>query len=725
MKRLLRPVGTNRRVFALLATLLLLATAVFALCGASEAQAAIAQRSVATSATGSTGTTLTINKPAGVVAGDVMLVAIAKQGNTTAMTAPTGWTLIDGRSLAGSTSRFAAVMYRVADGTEGSSFAFALGGTGISSSSGAIVAFSGVNSVSPFDVAPGTISVQASQVGVSATTITTVSDGAAVLMFGMAAGSNPTYSGWSTTSPGSLTELFDVGQAAGSSVGGAWAIKPTAGATGAGSATLSGAERNGGILIALAPPDALAPTTATVTNPSGGAFFRATAVPSAFSGSAADNSGGIGLNANSTTFTLQRVADGWYWDGVSSWQATSTPISLATTHAATTGGASVTWSSNVPLPAAGQWNEGDYLVQATAVDKLGHSFTGTAISFTVNNESVAPALASVSFPVDGSIYRTATMPSPFSGSAADDANGVGLAANSVTFLLQRSDGAYWNGSAWQAGAFPLAATNGATTTGTAVPWNSVALPTWSAQVNAGYSVTARVVDRVGNVTTGTPATFTFDRVAPTSATVASPTAGNYRSSDLPLTFSGVVSDDTSGSGLASNSTTLTIQNPSGQYWNGGSWQSSAYSLTTTHGSTSGGSATTWVSSVAMPDWTSQTQGTYTVRATAFDRAGNALSGSSVAFVLDDTAPITASVTTPINGSTFAAIQVPTTFAGSAADNAGGAGLNANSTSFTLQRPGDAWYWNGLGWQQTVFPLSTTHGATTGNTAASWSGSALM
>jgi len=48
----------------------------------------------------------------------------------------------------------------------------------------------------------------------------------------------------------------------------------------------------------------------------------------------------------------------------------------------------------------------------------------------------------------------------FSGSVADSATGgSGLAANSTTFTLQRPNSDYWNGSAWQAAAFNLAATN--------------------------------------------------------------------------------------------------------------------------------------------------------------------------------------------------------------------------------------------------------------------------
>ena len=128
-------------------------------------------------------------------------------------------------------------------------------GASTNSASGAIIAFSGVSTTTPFDVASGTISVQASQTNVIASAKTTVTPNTAIIMLGEAAGSSPTWSSWTTTTPGALTELFDVQQNSGvqTSVGGAWALKPTTGTTGAGGATLSASERNGGIILTLRP----------------------------------------------------------------------------------------------------------------------------------------------------------------------------------------------------------------------------------------------------------------------------------------------------------------------------------------------------------------------------------------------------------------------------------------------------------------------------------------
>ncbi|MDP2453803.1 MULTISPECIES: GEVED domain-containing protein [unclassified Kaistella] len=231
----------------------------------------IAVRASATN--NSTNTVLTINRPAGLVNGDVMLVSISKQGNILIPPSLTGWTLVDGRSLEGTTLRYGAVLYKIVTdiNIEPNSYAFALGNNTVSASGG-IVAFSGVDvsGATPFDMAAGLISVQGSQTGVIATSLTTVSPNAAVVMLGQAAGSNRSWDNWSTiTSPGALSELVDIRQGDnndGSSVGIAWALKPSAGPTGAGVATLSGAERNGGILVALKPKPTIPPTITLTTN---------------------------------------------------------------------------------------------------------------------------------------------------------------------------------------------------------------------------------------------------------------------------------------------------------------------------------------------------------------------------------------------------------------------------------------------------------------------------
>lgn len=227
----------------------------------------IALRGTAMTATGS-GTTLTITKPTGIAVGDLMIANIAKGGDNTTAVTSTGWTLIDGRSLGGSgTQRYGAVLYKIAVAADVSAanYAFTLGAS-TDSSVGAIIAFSGIDSTNPFDVTSGVLSLSNSAAATGSTK-TTVTLDAAIVMLSQSAGLDPSWSGWSTTSPGALAELFDVQNSAGtkSSVGGAWAIKNATGATGAGTVNLSGSQRNGGILLAIRPA-AVACTTYSLSS---------------------------------------------------------------------------------------------------------------------------------------------------------------------------------------------------------------------------------------------------------------------------------------------------------------------------------------------------------------------------------------------------------------------------------------------------------------------------
>jgi hypothetical protein len=216
----------------------------------------IAQRGTATSAT-STNTNLTINKPTGVVSGDVMIVNItSNNGGTPSLS---GWNSLGTGIFNGSNLR-ATVLYKVAGGSEPSSYTFALG-AGANDAIGTIIAFSGVDNASPID-ATGTMGLSASA-GATATApgITTNSANAAVIMFANQS-DNRAYSNWTTTSPGNLTEIAQFEWTNGTqdmSVGAAWATKTTAGGTGDGTVTLEdNNDRWAALLVALkayvAPP---------------------------------------------------------------------------------------------------------------------------------------------------------------------------------------------------------------------------------------------------------------------------------------------------------------------------------------------------------------------------------------------------------------------------------------------------------------------------------------
>ena len=127
-------------------------------------QAAIAERGTATTTTGATdATTLAVNVPTGVVAGDVMLVNIIEYDNVTGQPSCAGWTLIKTNILAGTKTGHGAILYKVSTGSEPASYTFTLTGTPVQSL-GSMVAFSGVDTAGgykpdgttggPLDVTP-------------------------------------------------------------------------------------------------------------------------------------------------------------------------------------------------------------------------------------------------------------------------------------------------------------------------------------------------------------------------------------------------------------------------------------------------------------------------------------------------------------------------------------------------------------------------------------------
>lgn len=226
-----------KKACSFFATLLIIVGSSFVV---NDAYGQIIQRGTSTTAI-STNTNLTINKPTGVVEGDVMLVNIAKENNGTTNPSLSGWTLIAGAAINGSDIR-GAVLYKVAGASEPANYTFALG-TNTNDAVGSIVAFSGVDvsGPNPFDVAPGSLSTSTTGASITATGITTTTANAAVILFAQS-GDNNTFSSWSTTSPGTLTELYENPFNSSNddlSVGAAWAIKPSAGATGDGTVTQS------------------------------------------------------------------------------------------------------------------------------------------------------------------------------------------------------------------------------------------------------------------------------------------------------------------------------------------------------------------------------------------------------------------------------------------------------------------------------------------------------
>ena len=107
----------------------------------------IAFRSAATASSTAT-TSLTVNKPSGTTADDVLVAAIASRTAPT-ITAPVGWSLV--RSDVSGTSLTQAIFVRTAGGSEPASYTFTFS-SAVVSVVGGITAYSGLDPLSPIDV---------------------------------------------------------------------------------------------------------------------------------------------------------------------------------------------------------------------------------------------------------------------------------------------------------------------------------------------------------------------------------------------------------------------------------------------------------------------------------------------------------------------------------------------------------------------------------------------
>ena len=243
------------------------------LLSASSSWGQIAQRGTATTST-STTSTVTVTKPTDLAVGDVMIATINQADNdddTLANATLTDWILVSGNKYYetsnGDFEWWGTVLYKVATASDVSAANFTFTGDGDADDMQAsIIAFSGVDQTNPIDVTGTFTSSSTDDTSLSANSITTTTDNAAVIMLAMISGKRNFNSNWSTTSPTSLTELFDVlfDSDTDMGIGGAWAIKSTAGATGNGTVTLSDKARDGAILIALkVAPGSIISTTFT------------------------------------------------------------------------------------------------------------------------------------------------------------------------------------------------------------------------------------------------------------------------------------------------------------------------------------------------------------------------------------------------------------------------------------------------------------------------------
>jgi hypothetical protein len=266
-------------------------------------------------------------------------------------------------------------------------------------------------------------------------------------------------------------------------------------------------------------------------------------------------------------------------------------------------------------------------------------------------------------------------------------------------------------------------------------------------VNLSTATFARIVDSHGR---GTILNDDFDTLAPTvsfttSATTpagTTPVNGStlYNVSALP-TISGVAAD--SGTGVAKVTVRLyrpTATSGVNEYWDGSNWiipgsGESLPVLSTVLSPSTGGANVTWSRSSGWPGSTNLSDGTYYVRAYAYDRVNN-LGSTSVSsfFKSTDTAVPTASFTssattpagtTPVHGTTVYNLSAFPTISGVAADSDSGVARVQLHLYRSTTTSGVNEYWDGSNWiipnSSALIPLlSTTLSPGAGGANVTWS-----
>ncbi|MFL6005040.1 MAG: LamG-like jellyroll fold domain-containing protein [Gaiellaceae bacterium] len=208
----------------------------------------IAFRAAASAQTNSANS-LAIARPAGTLAGDVLVVAVEVRGAPT-ITAPSGWTLV--RTDTSGTTIRQALYTRVAQATEPASYTWSFSAS--QAAFGVVSSYAGVNTTAPLDGATGRVNASSTAIATNAFNTTSPSD-AIVGFFGTATNA-------SITPPSGMTEQREVagGNKQKAALESADALQPLAGSTGAPTATASATGVNIGQLVALRPANSPAPT---------------------------------------------------------------------------------------------------------------------------------------------------------------------------------------------------------------------------------------------------------------------------------------------------------------------------------------------------------------------------------------------------------------------------------------------------------------------------------
>ena len=319
-------------------------------------------------------------------------------------------------------------------------------------------------------------------------------------------------------------------------------------------------------------------------------------------GTARDTGGGVA----SVSVSVRQLATGNYWDGSSFASATEVLLPATGTE---------NWS--LPFPGSNFPAEGSYVARAVATDAAGNAGTMRTM-FKIDR---TPPTVSVTFPAAGGTYNNTTWNGGCSSRICGTAADTGSSVTSVRVSIRQGSGNYWDGSSFASATEVLLQATGTNN------WN-LSFPAGNFPSNGSYTVRAVATDLGGN-TSATSRTFTIDRTPPTVATTFPVAGGTYNDTTWNDGCASTICGTAADVGSSVASVKVSVRQGSGNYWDGTSFASASEVLLTASGTTS------W--SLAFPATNFPTEGSYTVRAVATDRAGNTAS-TSTTFTIDRTSP---------------------------------------------------------------------------------------
>ena len=264
-----------------------------------RADAAIAFRAAASVDQAGSASSIAINQPAGTVKGDVLVAVVAVRPNTIAITAPSGFVLVQRQDQTTGNTNAVAVYRKIATASEPASYTFtATGNTGLA---GGVMAFSGVDNTTPVDVSAGALIVSGTSFTAPAVTTTIANT---MIVTAHEFGSSER---WTPTTAG-LTEAFDVASLApsnsnGVAVEGSYKAQAAIGGSGTFISTVPGNADTGATVTLALRPVVCGAAVSDV------GYFSATAV----SGQATLNwstSSSVVILRKSSAFGTEEPADG-------------------------------------------------------------------------------------------------------------------------------------------------------------------------------------------------------------------------------------------------------------------------------------------------------------------------------------------------------------------------------------------------------------------------------